>query len=51
MRNALDNSGHGGIDGELLKQDALRYAQELMERPIGAFLAAAMQSDEEGEGP
>ena len=51
MRNALDNSGHGGIDGELLKQDALRYAQELMKRPIGAFLAAAMQSDEEGEGP
>ena len=48
MRNALDNSGHGGIDGELLKQEALRYAQELMQQPIGTFLSAAMRSDEEG---
>ena len=48
MRNALESSGNGGIDGELLKQDPLRYAQELMEQPVGTFLRAAMRSDEEG---
>ena len=48
MRNALDGSGHGGIDGELLKHDALRYAQELLEQPIGTFLTAAMKAHEEG---
>ena len=48
IRNALDSSGHSGIDEELLRQDALRYAQELMGHPIGAFLNAAIKSDEEG---
>ena len=46
-RHALDGSGHGRVDDELLRKDALRYAQELMEQPIGAFLTAAMRSDEE----
>lgn len=46
VRNALDRSGHGGVDTELLKSDALRYAQELMEKPVGVYLAAAMPSDE-----
>ena len=47
MRNALDRLGHGGVDMELLRNNALRYAQDLMEQPVGAFLAAAMSSDEE----
>ena len=45
MRNALDRSGHGG-DTELLRNDALKYAQELMEQPVGVFLTAAMSSEE-----
>ena len=44
MRTALENHGHADIDGELLKSDALRYAQELMGQPLGAFLAAALRS-------
>ena len=48
IRNALDRSGHGGVDTELLKNDALRYAQGLMEQPVGVFLTAATSSDEEG---
>ena len=48
MRNALESSGHGDVDSDLLRQDALRYAQELMDQPMGAFLTAAMRSDEEG---
>lgn len=47
MRNALERVGHSDVDVELLRNDALRYAQELMEQPIGAFLTAAMNSDEE----
>lgn len=47
MRSALDRSGHGGVDTELLRNDALRYAQDLMEQPIGVFLTAAMNSEEE----
>lgn len=46
IRNALDRVGRGEVDAELLKTDALRYAQELMEQPVGAFLTAAMNSDE-----
>lgn len=47
VRNALDRAGHGNVDAELLSSDALRYAQELMDQPVGNFLAAAMSSDEE----
>ena len=47
VRNALDRAGHGNVDAELLSSDALRYAQELMDQPVGTFLAAAMNSDEE----
>ena len=47
MRNALDRSGHGGVDTELLRNDALKYAQDLMEQPVGVFLTAAMSSNEE----
>ena len=47
IMNALDKSGHGSVDTELLRNDALRYAQDLMEQPVGVFLIAAMSSDEE----
>ena len=47
LRNALERSGHGGVDTELLRNDALRYAQDLLEQPLGKFLTAAMRLDEE----
>ena len=47
FRNTLDKCGHGNVDSELLRNDALKYAQQLMERPMGGFLAAALSSDEE----
>lgn len=47
VRNALERAGHGDVDAELLNSDALHYAQELMDQPVGTFLAAAMSSDEE----
>ena len=47
IRNALDNRGYGGVDMELLRNDALKYAQELMEQPIGTFLTAALSPDDE----
>ena len=47
MRNALEKCGHGGVDVETLGNDALKYAQDLMEQPVGAFLAAALSDDEE----
>ena len=47
MRNALDRSGHGGVGAELLRNHALRYAQDLMDQPVGVFLTAAMSSNEE----
>ena len=46
MRNALDKAGHGGVDLELLRNDALKYAQGLLEQPVGVFLTAAMSSEE-----
>ena len=46
IRNALESAGHGDVDAELLSNDALRYAQDLMEQPVGTFLAAAMSADE-----
>ena len=46
IRNALESAGHGDVDAELLRNDALRYAQELMKQPVGTFLAAAMSADE-----
>ena len=46
FRNALDSIGYGEVEAELLQADALEYAQELMEQPVGAFLTAAMNSDE-----
>ena len=46
MRNALDRSGHSSVDAELLRNHALRYAQDLMEQPVGVFLTAAMNSEE-----
>lgn len=47
IRNALDQSGYGEVDTDLLEKDALRFAQDLMEQPVGGFLAAALRSDEE----
>ncbi|MDE0369269.1 MAG: hypothetical protein OXI84_03920 [bacterium] len=47
MRNALDSLVQGDLDTELLRDNALRYAQDLMEQPVGLFLTAAMRSDEE----
>ena len=47
FRNTLDKCGHGNVDPELLRNDALKYAQQLMERPMGNFLAAALSLDEE----
>ena len=47
IRNALGRSGHEGVDTGLLRDDALRYAQVLMEQPVGSFLTAAMNSEEE----
>ena len=47
MRNALDRSGHGSVDAELLRNHALRYAQDLMDQPMGVLLTAAMNSEEE----
>ena len=45
--NALDRQGHTDVDRELLRIDALRYAQELMDQPVGTFLTAALRSDDE----
>lgn len=47
IRNALDGSGHGEVDAELLKNDALKYAQDIMEQPLGKLLIAAMIPNEE----
>ena len=47
IQNALDNRSYGGVDTELLRNDALKYAQELMEQPIGTFLTAALSPDNE----
>ncbi len=47
MRTALENHGHADVDGELLENDALSYAQELMGQPLGAFLDVALRSDDE----
>ena len=47
VRHALEKCGHSNVDADLLRMDALRYAQQLMEQPVGAFLAAALNSDGE----
>lgn len=47
IRDALDRSGYGNVDNEILSSDALRFAQILMEQPVGGFLAEALRSDEE----
>ena len=47
MRNALDRLGHSGVDTELLRNHSLRYAQGLMEQPVGVFLTAAMSAEED----
>ncbi len=47
IRNALDRSGIGEVDPGLLRDDALRYAQVLMEQPVGSFLTAAMNTEEQ----
>ena len=47
MRNALNGLGYGSVDADLLRDDALKYAQELMEKPVGEFLTAALNSGEE----
>ncbi len=51
IRSALDRSGYGGVDHEVLRTDALRFAQILMEQPVGGFLAEALRSDGEDQGP
>ena len=47
VRNALENRGLGNVDSELLRDDALRYAQDLMQQPVGTFLTAALTFDNE----
>ena len=47
MRNALDKLGYEDIDTELLKSNALRYAQELIGQPLGDFLTAALKAEKE----
>ena len=47
IRNALDRSGYGSVDPDALTSDSLRFAQILMEQPVGGFLAEALRSDEE----
>ena len=47
FRNALEKCGHGSVDTDLLRTDALRFAQDLMGQPVGAFLTAALNSEEE----
>lgn len=47
FRRSLDRQGHGSVDFELLRNDALKYAQQLMELPLGEFLTVALSSDEE----
>lgn len=47
IQNALDGLGHSNIDHELLTNDALKFAQILMEQPVGGFLAEALRLDEE----
>lgn len=46
-RNALERCGHEGVDAELLQNDALRYAQQILEQPLGKLLTAAMSTNEE----
>ena len=47
VRNALENRSLGNIDSKLLRDDALSYAQALMQQPLGTFLTAALISDYE----
>ncbi len=47
VRNALDRCGYGHVDSELLRYDALKYAQDLMKQPVGIFLSAALTHDNE----
>lgn len=47
VRNALESRGLCNIDSELLKDDALSYAQALMQQPLGIFLTSALTSDYE----
>ena len=47
IRNALDRADLGDVDEGLLRENALRYAQVLMEQPVGSFLTAAMNTEEE----
>ena len=47
IRTALNGLGYGSVDADLLRDDALKYAQELMEKPVGGFLTAALNTGEE----
>ncbi len=47
VRNALERSGYVDLDTNLLKDNSLRYAQQLMEQPVGTFLNAALRTDDE----
>ena len=47
LRNALHEVGYGDVDEELLRSDSLKYAQELMGRPIGSYLTVAVRPEEE----
>lgn len=51
IRSALDRTGHGNVDNEVLQSDALRFAQILMDQPVGGFLAEALRSDGEDQAP
>ena len=47
VRSALKDRGLGNVDSELLRDDALSYAQDLMQHPVGTFLTAALTFDNE----
>ena len=47
IRNALDKAGYGNVDNEMLRSDALRFAQILIGAAGRGFLAEVLKSDEE----
>ena len=47
VRNALERSGLADLDSDVLRDESLKYAQQLMEQPLGTFLNAALRADDE----
>ena len=46
MRRALNSAGYGAIDDETLTENPLKYAQALMNNPLGDFLGAMVSADD-----